>query len=146
MLLFHFQFISFFLKKRSFPHDHKLNIEMSTTSNKWNKEQDRKLLKLFNLPESRGGISTLDLSAAKIKEVINRHFPERQYSSFAPIYRRKARAFNISKSLDGARKKSVSENTSPGNFVSNSLFLFLLSLMTKYNTFVIVFISCINRS
>ena len=83
---------------------------MASRAIKWNKEHDKILLKLFETPVSRGGISSDNLSKEAIKEVIRVHFPDRNFKSFASLFRNKARKFNINRQLNGARNTTSSNN------------------------------------
>ena len=71
---------------------------------KWGKQDDAKLAALFRKKLSKGGVSPQDLGRDNIEKVRQTHFPERAYRNFAPLFRRKARAFNVESSLAGARK------------------------------------------
>ena len=54
---------------------------------KWNKQKDKLLLELFSKSISGGGVSSTDIGKEAIKEVIRKFFPEREYNSFAPLFR-----------------------------------------------------------
>ena len=69
----------------------------------WGKNEDLKLHRLFKLRVDRGGINPRDLTQKAIKEVQEEHFPDRPYKSFAPLFRNKARRWNINHALLGAR-------------------------------------------
>ena len=69
----------------------------------WGKNEDLKLHRLFKLRVDRGGINPRDLTQKYIKEVQEGHFPDRPYKSFAPLFRNKARRWNINHALLGAR-------------------------------------------
>ena len=71
----------------------------------WGKEHDRKLLELFDRRTNRGKVSTEDLSKKYIESVLKKHFPGRSYASFSPLFRKKARKYNLDKALEGERKK-----------------------------------------
>tara|TARA_B100000780_G_scaffold251616_1_gene198338 strand:+ start:47 stop:328 length:282 start_codon:yes stop_codon:yes gene_type:complete len=71
----------------------------------WGKEHDRKLLELFDRRTNRGKVSTEDLSKKYIESVLKKHFPGRSYKSFSPLFRKKARKYNLDKALEGERKK-----------------------------------------
>ena len=74
-----------------------------TTQKKWGPDEDTKLARLFSVRPSRGGVSSLDLSQKAVKAVHSKHFPERPYKTFAPLFRRKARDWELNKTLSGAR-------------------------------------------
>ena len=71
---------------------------------RWGPSDDAKLLKLFSLTESKGGILTTNLSPEYIKTVHNQHFKNRKLEAFRSLFKRKARAWNVGKSKTGARK------------------------------------------
>jgi hypothetical protein len=75
------------------------------TAKKWGKEDDAKLAELFRLGPRNGGVTTKDLSAKAVKKVNDTHFPERAYKNFVPLFRKKARAYNLNQTLNGARRK-----------------------------------------
>ena len=66
----------------------------------WNKFEDAKLLKLFNL-QPRGRADSHNLNVSYIKTVLEDHLSERTYSNFPPFCRRNVRALNIDTALDG---------------------------------------------
>jgi len=51
------------------------------------------------------GVSTADLSAKEIQKVNKEHFKEREYKNFGPLFRKKARAWNMNRTLCGSRRK-----------------------------------------
>ena len=58
----------------------------------WSNRHNSILLKLFNLRYvSKGGVNSNDLSPENIKSVLIAHFPDRDYTSFTPLFRRKVR-------------------------------------------------------
>ena len=69
----------------------------------WGKDEDLKLHRLFKVRNDRGGVDSRDLIQKAIKEVQEEHFPDRPYRSFAPLFRNKARKWNINNALLGAR-------------------------------------------
>jgi hypothetical protein len=71
---------------------------------KWGKEDDAKLASLFRKGASHQGVSSTNLSADAIKAVNDKHF-KRDNKNFAPLFRSKARAWNIDQTLIGARSK-----------------------------------------
>lgn len=76
-----------------------------TKSANWKKEDDAKLLALMQKGPYKGGVSTTDLTAKTIHKVLDKFFPEKKYQNFAPLFRKKARAFVIDQELSGSRKK-----------------------------------------
>ena len=74
------------------------------TSTKWGKEHNLKLQGLFLKRNDRGGVNSKDLNSDYIKRVFRQHFPDRQYNNFAPLFRAKARKFNLNEALDDARQ------------------------------------------
>jgi hypothetical protein len=83
-----------------------LAVFTAMTSKKWGKEDDAKLAELFRRGPRNGGVSTKDLSAKAIKKVNEAYFKERAYKNFGPLFRKKARAYNLNQTLNGARRKS----------------------------------------
>lgn len=69
---------------------------------RWGPSDDAKLIQLWRTPHSRVDYTKLDKDS--VKAVHEAHFPTRKYSSFAPLYRSKARAFGVSLTLQGHRK------------------------------------------
>ena len=69
---------------------------------RWNPSDDAKLTALWTTPHSGADSTKLDI--ASVKAVHAKHFSDKKYSNFAPLYRNKARAFNVAKTLDGHRK------------------------------------------
>ena len=73
---------------------------------RWNKADDAKLSELFQTP--RNGVNPEDLSVEAVKTVHRKYFGDRDYKAFAPLYRAKARAFQVGQSLDGHRQSKFS--------------------------------------
>jgi hypothetical protein len=78
-----------------------------TLPKKWGKLDDRKLSDLFRKGKPSGGVSSTALNAKDIRKVLKAHFPSREYKNFAPLFRSKARAWNIDQTLTGQRSKFV---------------------------------------
>jgi len=74
------------------------------SSKKWGKEDDAKLKELFRRGVRNGGVSTTDLGTKAVKEVNDKYFPNRDYKNFGPLFRKKARAWNLNSTLQGSRK------------------------------------------
>ena len=74
-----------------------------TSTTVWGKNEDLKLHRLFKIRDDRGGIDPRDLTQKKVKKVQEAHFPDRPYKNFAPLFRSKARRWNINHALLGAR-------------------------------------------
>lgn len=72
----------------------------------WTKADDRKLAEFFRRGPSKNGLSSKSIKPADIHDAINRFFPEytNRYATFAPLYRRKASAWNLEKELAGSRR------------------------------------------
>jgi hypothetical protein len=68
----------------------------------WGTAGDAKLLQLFRTPHN--GVDATKLDMESVKAIHSKFFPEKKYANFAPLYRGKARAFNVSQTLDGHRK------------------------------------------
>ena len=77
----------------------------SFTMAKWGKAEDAKLANLFKAP--RNLVNPRDLSIEAVKAVHKKYFSDRNYNSFAPLYRAKARAFEVGKSLEGHRESKL---------------------------------------
>ena len=76
----------------------------SKTSNTvWGENEDLKLHRLFKIRNDRGGVDSRDLTQKAVKVVQEKHFPDRPYKNFAPLFRNKARRWNINHALFGAR-------------------------------------------
>ena len=73
----------------------------------WNKTGNSKLKSLFKKEVRKGGLDSQDLNSKTIHKVITDHYPDRKYNSFAPLYRKKARQYNIGQTKSGARKKAI---------------------------------------
>ena len=71
----------------------------------WGVADDAKLKALFGRPPSKGGVDPTDLTVAGVRAVKDKHWPTVEYKNFAPLYHRKARAFNVGKTLGGKRRK-----------------------------------------
>lgn len=69
---------------------------------RWNKADDAKLIQLWRT--TRNGVDPLKLDVPSVKAVHQRYFPDKKYENFAPIYRNKARQFQVGTTLDGHRK------------------------------------------
>ena len=66
---------------------------------------DSIILKLFNLGYvSKGGVNPSDLLPENMKSILSLYFPDRNYSSFAPLCRRKVRELNIYRSVTSVQK------------------------------------------
>jgi hypothetical protein len=79
--------------------------EKTTPLKKWGKEDDAKLAELFRRGTRTGGVSALNLNSKEIRKVHENHFPARPFKNFCPLFRSKARAWNINQSLTGARSE-----------------------------------------
>ena len=69
----------------------------------WGKNEDLKLHRLFKIRNDRGGVDSRDLTQKSVKAVQEKNFPDRPYKNFAPLFRSKARRWNINHALLGAR-------------------------------------------
>lgn len=68
---------------------------------RWNTSDDAKLIELFRTPHN--GVDPEKTDKDSVKAVQQKYWPNRDYKSFAPLYRTKARSFCIAASLDGHR-------------------------------------------
>ena len=69
----------------------------------WNQGDDAKLRNLFIKGLRQGGVDSEVLDRKTINSIQQRYWSERNNDTFAPLYRRKAREFNLNKSLQGQR-------------------------------------------
>ena len=74
-----------------------------TSTTVWGKNEDLKLHRLFKVRNDRGGVDSRDLTQKSVKAVQEKNFPDRPYKNFAPLFRSKARRWNINHALLGAR-------------------------------------------
>ena len=70
---------------------------------KWGSEEDAKLIDLFRTV--RNGVDPKKLDVPSVKAVHSKYWPERNYNSFASLYRAKAREFLTARTRDGHRKR-----------------------------------------
>jgi hypothetical protein len=73
---------------------------------RWSKADDAKLVELWRT--TRNGVDPMKLDISSVKAVHQKFFPEKKYENFAPLYRNKARGFEVARSLDGHRKSKLS--------------------------------------
>lgn len=76
---------------------------------KWSKEDDTKLLSLFDKyfrdPRANTtGADPRDLGQKNIQRVLDDHWPGRKYRNFSQVFRNKARQYLVNKSKEGARR------------------------------------------
>ena len=74
---------------------------------------DAKLSALFRKKTANGSkplIDTTDLNVKTVKAVNDKYFPDKIYKNFGPVYRKKARAWNLAQELSGSRKKTHEES------------------------------------
>ena len=90
----------------------------------WRKTEDLKLQKLFQLRDDRNGVDPTDLQQETIKVVRAQHFPDRAYKNFAPLFRSKARKWNLNNALLNSRRAT-------GEFTTLSLIKFVFILLIK---------------
>ena len=95
------------------------------TKKAWGKNEDSKLQRLFKLRNDRGGIDSEDLTQKTIKVVRETHFPDRAYKNFAPLFRSKARKWNLNNALIGARPAR-------GKSMTLALINFLFIIFTNF--------------
>lgn len=75
---------------------------------RWGPADDaNKLTTLWRTPHNRVDSTKLDKDS--VKAVHQAHFAHTKYANFDPLYRGKARAFNVSNTLDGHRKSKSFE-------------------------------------
>ena len=77
------------------------NINNGEAMGRWTTADDSKLATLFSTP--RNGVDPKDLSVEAVKAVHKKYFPQSNYRNFAPLYRAKARDFQVGKTLEGHR-------------------------------------------
>ena len=73
------------------------------TMPRWSKADDAKLAQLFRNDEKL----PLNLDTKSIQAVYRSHFTDgdRQFATFSPLFKRKARAWQVNKTLEGRREK-----------------------------------------
>ena len=69
----------------------------------WGKNEDLKLHRLFRLRNDRDGVDSRDLTQKSVKVVQEKHFTDRPYKNFAPLFSNKARRWNLNNALLSAR-------------------------------------------
>jgi hypothetical protein len=82
-----------------------------TTQAKWGPADDAKLSHLFRKGSTNGGTDTEDLGVVCVKSVWDKHFKNGDCKNFAPLHRKKARAWNLGKSLEGSRPADPKERS-----------------------------------
>ena len=90
----------------------------------WGKTEDLKLQKLFKLRNDRNGVDPTDLQQETIKVVRAQHFSDQAYKNFAPLFRSKARKWNLNNALLNSRRAT-------GEFTTLSLIKFVFILLIK---------------
>ena len=86
-----------------------------STKPRWKREHDAKLRALYRKKNHSGNkplIDTRDLSCKTIKAINDQHFPEFDYANFGPLYRKKARAWNLEQELAGSRRQETTSTAS----------------------------------
>ena len=78
-----------------------------SSAKRWGYQDNEKLLNLFK----SGQVTTTGLTSKYISTVREKHFPERISKNFLPLFRRRAREFDLDKSLAGGRQQSGKCNT-----------------------------------
>jgi hypothetical protein len=78
---------------------------MAERSVRWGKADDKKLAELFRTP--RNNIDPEDLSIEAVKSIHKKYFNQFKYQNFAPLYRDKARSWNVNQSLEGHRRSKL---------------------------------------
>lgn len=76
----------------------------------WDKADDAKLLHVF---KTQPGIH-LKLDTSDIRDVFNKHWPTGKFVNFSPLYKRKARQYALTQTLNKARKKQQEEKKKRG--------------------------------
>jgi len=101
----------------------KKKSKASTTSEEkipvWNQCDNAKLRNLFERGTRNHGIDSEALDSKTINSVIRSYWPERKYDRFAPLYRRKAREFNLDRTLSGCRSPQAKGKHISFLYVSN---------------------------
>ena len=90
-----------FVQKRALPQS--AMTKTSKGQGRWNTADDAKLIELWRIPHN--GVDPTKLDNPTVKAIHEKYWPDKRYSNFAPLYRGKARSFNVSLSLDGHRKR-----------------------------------------
>ena len=84
------------------------------------KGNDDKMFGHFCLGSYRGGVDASNCDAKYVREVMQEHFSWYEMRNFAPLYRKKARSFEINKVLTNARKDKK-ENQTPNTDTGRTL-------------------------
>lgn len=71
----------------------------------WDKGDDAKLLHLF---KKQPGLEN-KLQTADVKDVFQKHFSDKKFTNFSPLYKRKARQYALTQTLNKARQKAQEE-------------------------------------
>ena len=85
----------------------------------WNQGDNTNLRNLFERGTRNHGLDPEALDSKTIKSVIRSYWPERKYNTFAPLYRRKAREFNLDRTLSGNRSPQAKGKHISFLYVSN---------------------------
>ena len=72
---------------------------------RWDKADDAKLLHVF---KTEPGLEK-KLETADVQDVFRRHFPGKKFVNFSPVYKRKARQYALTQTLNKARKKEAEQ-------------------------------------
>jgi hypothetical protein len=76
---------------------------------RWKPADDAKLSSLFQSKR----LDPTKIDKESIKKALKDHFPERKYSSFAPLYRAKCSKWNLEQQLAGKRRGPSKYNAEP---------------------------------
>ena len=81
---------------------------MNSKVPKYNNENDKVLFYLFDQRSGRDQVDPNNFRKENIQGVLENHFPGRNYKHFSPLFRRKARQYNLMNYLKGDRKQKSS--------------------------------------
>lgn len=77
----------------------------------WKEEDNKKLAALFAKKPSQGGVSAKDLSTKHIDSVHEKHFKQStELKNFRPLFRKKARQWNLNRTLTGSRRSKWTQH------------------------------------
>ena len=97
---------------------------------RWAKPDNEKLARLFRTRVNRADVSSTDINQKSIKKVISKHFLDRTYNAFSPLFRKKACAFTLDQVLSGKRVCGSNQRSKWYwvDFKTKSYFIFVSSL------------------
>jgi hypothetical protein len=71
-----------------------------TGGKRWDSAEDKKLAELFRKDKKLA----YELDTKSIQQVHRAHWPDREFGSFSPLFRRKARQWQVNRTVSNKRK------------------------------------------